>query len=74
MGNRVKKVRNYDQSKLMSMEAVHELFRIRFSLEEDYHQVTTIIDSDTDVEYELEDLNDIQPHCILSIQGILGIN
>jgi hypothetical protein len=64
-GDRVKKV-NFDQSKL-TIAVIYELFRTKFALD-DIHQVS-ILDSESDVEYDLEDLTDIKPYSILSIQG-----
>lgn len=65
MGDRVKKV-HFDQSKL-NLQAIYELFRNKFSLmTAEEHQVT-VLDSESNVEYELEDLADIKPYSIISI-------
>lgn len=67
MGDRVKKV-HFDQSKL-NLQAIYELFRNKFSLvTAEEHQVT-VLDSESNVEYELEDLADIKPYSIISIHG-----
>lgn len=64
MGDRVKKV-SVDASNLY-ISALQELFQDKFGCTGD---VIWILDQDSNVEYELEDVSDIKPYSILSIKG-----
>lgn len=64
MGDRIKKV-NVDASGLY-MSALQALFQDKFGCTGD---VIWILDGESNVEYELEDVSDIKPYSILSIKG-----
>lgn len=67
--DRIKRVK-LDPLAIVDMDTVKRLFIDKFSLEGDNTiETILILDNESNVEYELEDLSDIQPYTILSINA-----
>lgn len=65
-GPRVKKV-NVDL--IIQMTALQELFRDKLSCTGHTPLTIYILDPESNIEYELEDINDIKPYSMLSVHG-----
>jgi hypothetical protein len=67
MNDRVKKI-NVDRSIINDLNSIKSLFIDKFHIQQEESTIIWILDNESNIEYELEDLSDIKPFTIISIK------